>query len=60
MSAYIDPNPVHASMVDDPADLLFSGHGEACGGSRRDEVVSGESYELCEITGSTSSRSRQS
>jgi len=35
MSAYIDLNPVRAGIVDDPADFVFSGYGEACGGSRR-------------------------
>jgi REP element-mobilizing transposase RayT len=33
MAAYIDLNPVRAGMVEDPADYIWSGYGEACAGS---------------------------
>ncbi|MBB5038287.1 transposase [Prosthecobacter dejongeii] len=35
MAAYIELNPVRASLVDDPKDYRWCGYGEAVGGSRR-------------------------
>jgi REP element-mobilizing transposase RayT len=34
MAAYIDLNPVRASLVDDPKDYRFCGYAEACAGRR--------------------------
>ena len=35
MAAYIDPNPVRAGIVEDPADYRWCGYAEATAGSRR-------------------------
>jgi putative transposase len=35
MAAYIDLNPVRAGIVDDPKDYVYSGYGEAVGGSKQ-------------------------
>ena len=35
MAAYIDLNPVRASMVEDPKDYRFCGYGEAVAGDKR-------------------------
>ena len=44
MAAYIDLNPVHAGIVENPKDYRFCGYTEAVGGESKSKAKSGLAF----------------